>query len=76
MNGIQQFVQALMQENPGSEKKEMLQAVLNNDTKKGEEIAMNLCNTYGVSKEQAIQMSQQWAQSRMAQMRGRGSRFF
>lgn len=75
MNNLQQFAQELIQENPGSEKKEMLQVILNNDSKKGEEIAMNLCNTYGVSKEQGIQMAQQWAQSRMAQMRGR-SRFF
>lgn len=36
---------------------QMLQVIQSGDTRKGEEIAMNLCKTYGVSKEQAITMA-------------------
>lgn len=36
---------------------EMLQIIQNGDAQKGQQIAMNLCKTYGVSKEQAVGMA-------------------
>lgn len=33
---------------------EMLQVIQSGDAQKGQQIAMNLCKTYGVSKEQAV----------------------
>lgn len=33
---------------------EMINIIKNNDSKKGQEIANNLCETYGVSKEDAL----------------------
>lgn len=42
--------------------KQLIQILNSGDNAAGEEMAMNLCNTYGVSKEEAIQQAQQWAQ--------------
>lgn len=63
MNNIQQIVQGLANSNPKIAQNQMFQAVLNNDQAKGVEIANNLCNTYGVTKEQAMQQALAWANS-------------
>ena len=36
---------------------EMLRVIQSGDAQKGQEIAMNLCKTYGVSKEEATNMA-------------------
>lgn len=37
-----------------------LQVIQDNDSSRGEQIANNICETYGVSKEQAVQMARQF----------------
>lgn len=72
-NPFQQFANFLMSQNPNiAQNNAMLQAVINNDEKKGMEIAENLCKSYGVSKEQAIQQATQWYNG----VRKANSRFF
>ena len=60
-NPMQQFAMNLINQRLGGnlsnlspQQQAMLQAIQNNDSKTGEEIANNLCQTYGISKEQAI----------------------
>lgn len=38
---------------------------MSGDAQKGQEIAMNLCQTYGTSKEEAMNMAASWAQNAM-----------
>lgn len=44
---------------------EMLQVIQNGDTQKGQQIAMNLCKTYGVSKEQAVGMATEYFKNQL-----------
>lgn len=54
----------IIKNNPNIANNEMAKDLINvietNDYKRGEEIAMNMCNTYGVTKEQAIQKAIQF----------------
>lgn len=64
MNNIFQAVaQLAMRLNPNirnnPQAQEYLNVIASGDSKKGQEIANNLCNTYGVTKDQAIQMAKQ-----------------
>lgn len=40
--------------------KEMFNVIQSGDTKKGQEIAQNLCNTYGVSQQEAIDQARKF----------------
>ena len=55
---FQMMFDKLMQQHPevanNPRNKEMLDAIKNNNEEKGIQIAMNLCNTYGSTKEDAI----------------------
>lgn len=58
MINLQQLAMTLLAKNPNiannPRAQEMLQTIQNNDVQKGSEIAKNLCNTYGVSPEEAV----------------------
>ena len=45
--------------------KALLDVVMSGDAQKGKEIAMNLCQTYGASKEEAVNMASSWAKNAM-----------
>ena len=44
---------------------EMLQIIQSGDAQKGQQIAMNLCKTYGVSKEQAVGMATEYFKNQL-----------
>lgn len=44
-----------IQHNPNA--RSMIQVIQNGDAKKGEEIARNLCDTYGIKPEDAVQQA-------------------
>lgn len=44
---------------------EMLQIIQSGDVQKGQQIAMNLCKTYGVSKEQAVGMATEYFKNQL-----------
>ena len=44
---------------------EMLQVIQSGDAQKGQQIAMNLCKTYGVSKEQAVGMATEYFKNQL-----------
>ena len=43
----------------------MLQVIQSGDAQKGQQIAMNLCKTYGVSKEQAVGMATEYFKNQL-----------
>ena len=59
MESIEKRYQALehnvLQRNPNA--RSMIQVIQNGDAKKGEEIARNLCDTYGIKPEDAVQQA-------------------
>lgn len=61
---IQQIVNSLLQNNPNIKNnpnaQEMLNVIMSNDSVKGEQIARNLCQTYGLTKEEAVQKARQF----------------
>lgn len=44
---------------------EMIQVIQSGDAQKGQQIAMNLCKTYGVSKEQAVGMATEYFKNQL-----------
>lgn len=58
MEMIKDFAIRMLQNNPNISNnpinQELVNVIKNNDSQRGEEIANNLCNTYGISKEEAI----------------------
>lgn len=62
---LQQMAMMMLQNNPNIKNNPMaqqaLQIIQSGDNAAGEQMAMNLCQTYGVSKEQAIKQAQEWA---------------
>lgn len=59
-----QFAINMLNQNPqvanNPRAQELLQVIQNGDSAKGEQIVNNLCNTMGVSKEQAIRDAKQF----------------
>lgn len=57
-NPIMNFAMAMINKNPAIQNnpqaQELINVIQNNDAARGEQIATNLCNTYGVTKDQAI----------------------
>lgn len=55
--GIREFALQLIQSSPqvanNPQAQEMIRVIQENDSVRGQQIAQNLCNTYGVSKEEA-----------------------
>lgn len=60
-NPMMNFALNLIQQNPALQNnpnaKEMIEVIRSGDTAKGEQIASNLCKTYGVDKNQAVQQA-------------------
>lgn len=58
MNIMQNIVNAVLQRNPNvrnnPQAQEYLNVISSGDSQKGQQIAENLCKTYGMTKEQAI----------------------
>lgn len=59
-----------LSQNKGPNTDAMIDALRNNDAKAGEEIANNLLKSYGVSKEQALQMARQRINPKILKMFG------
>lgn len=61
MVNISTLISLLLKKNPNvaniQKNKDMLSVIQNGDQKTGEQIAENLCRTYGVTKEEAIEMA-------------------
>lgn len=64
MNNIINFAMALLSQNPqianNPTAKNMIDVIQSGDSKKGQEIAENLCNTYGMKKEDVISKAKQF----------------
>ena len=64
MNPVMQLAMNMINKNPAIKNnpnaKELIDIIQNNDSVRGEQIAMNLCNTYGVTKEQAIDQAKRY----------------
>ena len=60
-NPMMDFALNLIQQNPALQNnpnaKEMIEVIRSGDTARGEQIASNLCKTYGVDKDQAVQQA-------------------
>lgn len=63
-NQVGALLQKLLENNPNIQNnpqaKEFLEVIRNNDSVRGEQIANNLLQTYGVSKEDALKHAQQF----------------
>ncbi len=64
MGGInpQQMVQRMIRMNPNLQNnpqaQQYIQVLMNGDSKRGEELARNICQSYGVTPEQGVQQAQ------------------
>ena len=63
-NPFQMIATAIMQRNPNVKNNmqamEYLNVISSGDSKKGEQIADNLCKTYGMSREEMLQQAKQF----------------
>lgn len=61
---LKNFAMNLIKNNPqianNPNASEMLNTIQNGDSAKGQQIAVNLCNTYGISPEQALAKAKQF----------------
>lgn len=64
---INKIVDLLLSKNPdianNPRAKAMIDVIRSGDQQKGEELAMNLCQTYGATKEEGINLAMNWVQS-------------
>lgn len=64
MNDLKSFAMMLLRQNPNimnnPQAQHMVSIIQNGDSTQGEQIAENLCKTYGISKEDAIQQAKQF----------------
>lgn len=64
MSNMINFAMTLLSRNPqianNPTAKNMIEVIQSNDSKRGQEIAENLCSTYGVKKEDAISQAKQF----------------
>lgn len=64
MINIQQFAMNLLQNNPNVAKnpqaQEMIKVIQNGDSQRGQMIAENLCKTYGITKEDALEQAKRF----------------
>lgn len=62
-NMLMNFAQRMIQNNPNLPNapwvNEAISAIMNNDEKKGEQIANNLCQSFGTSREEALKMARE-----------------
>lgn len=61
MMNVQQFAMNLLQRNPQIQNQpnaaDMIQAIQNNDSQRGEQLANNILSSMGMTKEQALQIA-------------------
>lgn len=61
-NMLQMMIQRAMQSNPqlqqSPQAQAMINAIMSGDKSTGEQLAKNICDTYGVSPEQGVQQAQ------------------
>lgn len=59
---MQQMVQQMMQRNPhianNPQAQEYLKVIMSGDAQRGQEIAQNLCKTYGITPQEGVQQAQ------------------
>ena len=64
----QQLLQSAMQRNPNiannPQAQQYIQVLMSGDAQRGEELARNICNTYGISPEQGLRQAQSFFQSK------------
>lgn len=64
----QQLLQQAMQRNPNiannPQAQQYIQVLMSGDAQRGQEIARNICNTYGISPEQGVQQAQSFFQNK------------
>lgn len=64
MNDLKSFAMMLLRQNPNimnnPQAQHMVSIIQNGDSAQGQQIAENLCKTYGISKEDAIQQAKQF----------------
>ena len=64
MNDLKSFAMMLLRLNPNimnnPQAQHMVSIIQNGDSAQGQQIAENLCKTYGISKEDAIQQAKQF----------------
>ena len=64
MDDILAFAKNMIRTNPNISNspwaEEAMNAILTGDSKKGSAIAENLCNSYGVSRDEATKMARNW----------------
>lgn len=64
MTNLKDFALNLISQNPqianNPNAQGMLQAIQSGDSKRGEEIAKNLCNSYGITPDQAVQQAKRF----------------
>lgn len=62
-NPIQMMLNNLIRQNPNLQQnpmtQEMIKVIQSGDAQRGEQIANNICQSYGMSREEAIQQAQQ-----------------
>lgn len=62
MNPIEMMLQTLLQQRPDLQNNpttmEMINIIRTGDSKRGEEIANNICRSYGMTREQALSQAQ------------------
>lgn len=63
---MQQMVQQMVQRNPNiannPQAQQYLQVIMSGDSRKGQELARNICGSFGVTPEQGVQQAQQFFQ--------------
>lgn len=64
MNSLMQFAMSMINRNPAIQNnpqaRELISVIQSGDSTRGEQIAQNLCNTYGVTKEDAIAQAKRY----------------
>lgn len=64
MNDLKSFAMMLLRQNPNimnnPQAQHMVSIIQNGDSRQGQQIAENLCKTYGISKEDAVQQAKQF----------------
>lgn len=64
MNDLKSFAMMLLRQNPNimnnPQAQHMVSIIQNGDSTQGQQIAENLCKTYGISRENAIQQAKQF----------------
>ena len=71
-----QFIQQAIQRNPNiannPQAQQYLQVIMSGDSQKGQELARNICGSFGITPEQGVQQAQQFFQQNQRNIFGGG----